>query len=60
MFAGRLFVVTLCLCLLVGSEAGRTIHGLPQRPEDLLHAAVRDGTDLELIQVRCVCLRASQ
>ena len=30
--------------------AGRTTHGLPQRPEDLLHAAVRDGTDLDLIQ----------
>ena len=37
-------------CLSVPAHSGRTMHGLPQRPEDLLHAAVRDGTDLPLIQ----------
>jgi ankyrin repeat protein len=42
-----------CVALLLAPEdarAGRTLHGLPQRPEDLLHASVRDGTDLDLIQ----------
>eukprot|EP01044_Picomonas_judraskeda_P000795 COSAG03_NODE_38_length_17530_cov_148.572223_23_plen_277_part_00 len=42
-----------CMALLLApheTRAGRTLHGLPQRPEDLLHASVRDGTDLDLIQ----------
>ena len=43
----RALVLAACLGL---CDAGRTLHGLPQRPEDLLHATVRDGTDLELLQ----------
>lgn len=48
-FSGACF----CVALLLAPDdtwAGRTLHGLPQRPEDLLHASVRDGTDLDLIQ----------
>jgi ankyrin repeat protein len=50
--AAYLCAVLLPLLLLApgGTRAGRTLHGLPQRPEDLLHASVRDGTDLDLIQ----------
>lgn len=45
-----LLTAAAALVTLESASAGRTLHGLPQRPEDLLHASVRDGTDLDLIQ----------